>query len=158
MQHTRLFRKLREQKGLSHEALAALAGCHRNTVLNVESGRPVKLKTIADLMQKMGYAPASSEMASLALLWLESISGIRFSEPAALATAQRRLATYARTTAQAINQLAEVVRSAGLDEPEIRLLIFAARHPEMLSIIQLIRDLPDSAAAEPPALKVAEDK
>ncbi|MDD3178971.1 MAG: helix-turn-helix transcriptional regulator [Opitutaceae bacterium] len=158
MQYTQLFRKLREQKGLSHEALAALARCHRNTVLNVEGGRQVKFKTMARLMGKMGYAADSSEMTSLALLWLEATSGIRLSEPATLATARRKVSTYARTTNQALTQLTETIRQAGLDEEEIRLLTFAAKHGEMLGIIESIRDLLSSSAESSAELKVAEDK
>src|SRR5581483_6746854 len=62
MNYTRQFRQLREAKNLSREQLAALAGCHRNTVINIETGRPVKFSTIADLLQKMGHARESPEM------------------------------------------------------------------------------------------------
>src|SRR5690606_41157894 len=87
MHYTQLFRNLREAKGLTLEALATRARCHRNTVINVESGRPVKFKTISRLVQKMGYAADSEDMKSVALLWLESASGIRFSQPAVAAQA-----------------------------------------------------------------------
>ena len=74
MHYTQLFRTLRESRGLSHEGLAKKAACHRNTVINVESGRPVKFKTVADLMAMMGYDRNSAELKSIALLWLESVS------------------------------------------------------------------------------------
>lgn len=159
MQYTRLFRQLREQKGLSHEALAKLARCHRNTVLNVESGRRVRFKTVASLMGKMGYASDSPEMASLALLWLESVSGLDLANPATLAPARQKLAGYGRSLSQAAQHLAETVRRAHLSERQIRLLEFAAQRPEMLAVIQSVRDLLQSGAAEPaPELKVAEDR
>jgi len=47
MDYMQLFRSLREQRGLTLEQLAKLARLHRNTVVNIESGRPVKFKTIA---------------------------------------------------------------------------------------------------------------
>jgi transcriptional regulator with XRE-family HTH domain len=157
MQYTQLFRRLREQKGLSHEALAKLARCHRNTVLNVEGGRQVKFKTIARLMAKMGYPSDSPEMASLALLWLESVSGVDLADPAALGPVRQKLAAYDRSLGQASRQLLDAVRQARLDERRIRLLTFAARRPEMLAIIESVQDLLQEGSAGP-ELKVAEDK
>ncbi|MBI2497341.1 MAG: helix-turn-helix domain-containing protein [Opitutae bacterium] len=158
MQYTQLFRRLREQKGLSHEALAKLAHCHRNTVVNVETGRRVKFKTIAGLMGKMGYATNSPELASLALLWLESVSGVDLADPATLGPARQKLAVYNRAAGQAVQHLTETVRRARLNEREIRLLAYTAQHPEMLAIIDSIRDLLRDTATEPVVLKVAEDK
>lgn len=160
MQYAQLFRRLREQKGLSHEALAKLARCHRNTVLNVESsGRNVKFKTIASLMARMGYPSDSPEMASLALLWLEAVSGLDLADPSTLGPARQKLAAYERTAGQAAQQLAEVIRRARLTERQIRLLTFAAQRPEMLAIIESVQDLLQSAGTAGLAeLKVAEDK
>lgn len=158
MQYAQLFRRLREQKGLSHEALARLARCHRNTVVNVETGRPVKFKTIAGLVGKMGYATNSPELASLALLWLESVSGVDLADPATLGPARQKLAVYNRTAEQAVQHLTETIRRGRLNEREIRLLAYAAGRPEMLAIIGSIKDLLQDMGAEPVALKVAEDK
>jgi transcriptional regulator with XRE-family HTH domain len=158
MHYAQFFRKLREQKGLSHEALARLARCHRNTILNVEGGRQVKFKTIAELMGKMGYATNSPEMASLALLWLESVSGLDLADPARLGPVRQRIATYSRSTNQAAHHLLETVRRAKLGEREIRLLAFVAQHPEMLAIMESIQDLVQTPAAGPAELKAAEDR
>ena len=158
MQYAQLFRKLREQKGFSHEALAKLARCHRNTVLNVESGRQVKFKTIARMMDKMGYASNSPEMASLALLWVESVSGLDLADPAKIGPARQKIAAYSRSTSQAAQHLMETVRRTKLSEREIRLLSFAAQHSEMLAIIDSIRDLVQTPAAGPAELKAAEDR
>lgn len=158
MQYAQLFRRLREQKGLSHEALAKLARCHRNTVLNVEGGRQVKFKTIARLMAKMGYPSDSAEMASLALLWLESVSGVDLADPATLGPVRQKLATYDRTLGQATRHLVDAVRQTRLDERKIRLLTFAAQRPELLAIIESIQDLLHTTAAGIVDLKVAEDK
>ena len=158
MQYAQFFRKLREQKGLSHETLAKLARCHRNTVLNVEGARRVKFKTIAALMGKMGYATDSPEMASLALLWLESVSGLDLADPQTLGSARQKLATYNRTAGQAAQQLLATIRQSKLNEREIRLLTFAARRRDLLGIIESIQDLMQSAAVDRPELKVAENK
>jgi len=158
MQYTQLFRKLREQKGLSHEALARLARCHRNTVVNVENGRQVKFKTLAGLMGKMGYPTDSPEMASLALLWLESVSGVDLADPASLGPVRQKLAAYDRSTTQATQQLTEAIRRARLSEKDVRLLTFAARHPEVLAIIDSVQELLASPLMSAAELKVAEDR
>lgn len=158
MHYAALFRRLREQKGLTHEALARLARCHRNTVINVETGRPVRFATLARLMTRMGYATDSAEMSSLALLWLESVSGIDLADPATLGGARQKAATYTRSARQAAAGLAETVQRAGLSERQVRLLEFAARTPEVLRIIESIQDLLATGTADRPLLKVAEDK
>lgn len=159
MRYTELFRRLREEKDLSHEALARLARCHRNTVLNVERGRLVKFKTLARLMGKMGYPSDSPEMASLALLWLESVSGLDLADPASLAPIRQKLAVYQRTAKQTAQQLSDTVRQAGLTDKQIRLLIFAARRPEVLTILDSINDLLQAGGESPAVeLRVAEPK
>ena len=160
MHYTQLFRQLRETGHRSHEALARRAKCHRNTVSNVERGRPVKFGTLADLMEKMGYAPESDEMRTLALLWLEAVSGISFSQPRILAAARKQAAVYGRGAQLAARQLAEAVIAAGLTADQIRLLVFAARQPEVLTIVEAVRDLVESTVGDDsaPQLKVAEDK
>jgi len=158
MQYAHFFRKLREQKGLSHEALAKLARCHRNTILNVEGGRQVKFKTIASLMGKMGYATDSPEMASLALLWLESVSGLDLADPQTLGPVRQKLASYSRATGQAVQQLMAAVRQSKLNERDIRRLTFDARHPEVLAIIESVQDLLQTTVADRAELKAAENK
>lgn len=159
MQYTQLFRKLREQKSLSHEALAKLAHCHRNTVVNVEGGRRVKFKTIAKLVGKMGYPSNSPEMTSLALLWLEDVSGLDLADPAALGQARQKLAGYERSAGPATRMLLETVRQHRLNERQLRLLAFAAQHSEVLAVIETVQDLLASNAASPgTSLRAAEDK
>ncbi len=159
MHYTQLFRSLREAKGLTLEGLAELAGCHRNTVTNVESGRPVKFKTVSDLMEKMGYTARSAEMKSLALLWLESVSGIPFSEPRTEAAALKAVSGYRKSTRDSARQLEAEIVKRGLPARQIDLLIYAIRHPEALAILENVRDLVATlnAAPDTPALKVAED-
>ncbi len=160
MHYTRLFRSLREAKGLTLEALASQARRHRNTVINVESGRPVKFKTIAELMLKMGYAAGSPEMKSVALLWLESVSGIPFSQPETEASARKAITGYRSAARLAARRLDEEIALAGLDAGQIDLLAFTARHPAILAILENVRRLAGDLAAEGRAaeLKVAEDR
>ncbi|HYC71577.1 MAG TPA: helix-turn-helix transcriptional regulator [Opitutaceae bacterium] len=158
MQYAALFRRLREDKGLTHEALARLGRCHRNTVINVEAGKPVRFATLAGLMTRMGYATDSAEMTSMALLWLEAVSGINLADPATLGGARQKAAVYTRSARQAAVRLAETVQRAGLTDRQIRLLDFAARRPEMLKILESIRDLLPGDQTETAHLKVAEDK
>lgn len=162
MHYTQLFRSLREAKGLTLEELAKRARCHRNTVINVESGRPVKFKTIADLMEKIGYPALSDELKSLALLWLEATSGIPFSRKETEAAARKTITTYRSTARQAAHLLETEAVRANLTVEQINLLVFALRHPEMLAILENIRDLVATNAheqpGESPQLKVAEDE
>jgi transcriptional regulator with XRE-family HTH domain len=160
MHYAQFFRQLREARNLSYQALAKRVGCHRNTVINVENGRPVKYATLAELMGKMGYAQDSNEMRALALLWLEATSGVPFSRPETAAAARKQLAAYGRGTQVAARQLCDAVIAAGLTVERIRLLTFAARQPEVLAILQAVRDLvePSSAEDSTPQLKVAEEK
>jgi transcriptional regulator with XRE-family HTH domain len=159
MHYTQLFRSLRESKSLTLEGLAELAGCHRNTVTNVECGRPVKFKTIAELMEKMGYPSQSPELKSIALLWLEAITGIPFTQPRTQAAALKTISGYRRSLREAAQQLEAEVISRSLATRQIDLLIYAARNPEVLTILENIRDLATHLPAdvEEPELKVAED-
>ncbi len=158
MQHARLFRKLREQRGLTLDALAALSRRHRNTIINLEGGRPVKFATIALLMEKMGFVADSPEMAGMALLWVESVSGVALSAPEKLSEARQKLTGYRREAQRLAAQLTETIRRSSLDEREIRLLDFAARNPEVIKIIGTVHDLLQAAEADPAILKVAEPK
>ena len=157
MHYTQLFKRLREDKGLSLEQLARLAGTHRNTVVNVESGRSVKFKTIAQLMLKMGYAAGSIEMRSVALLWLQDVSGIPFSQTDTEASAKKAIATYGSSSRHAAKRLHDVVARADLTTDQISLLVYAAQRTPVLNIIENIRELGQSDV-DAPQLKVAEDK
>ncbi|MDB6168438.1 MAG: transcriptional regulator, family [Verrucomicrobia bacterium] len=160
MHYTQLFRSFREAKGLTLEELSRLARRHRNTVVNVESGRPVKFKTIAGLMVKMGYPASSVEMRSIALLWLESLSGLSFSRPDTEASARKAIATYGSSVRSAARRLHEAINRADLTADEIELLVFAAGDRNVLEIVDRVRELVHTlAAADRTAqLKVAEDK
>ena len=159
MHYTELFRKFREAKGLSLEKLAKQSRRHRNTVINVESGRPVKFKTIAELMIKMGYGKNSAEMKSMGLLWLEEVSGIPFSHPDTQAGVRKAVAGYRAPAREAARQLEQAIGAAGLGAEEIGLLLFAARSPEVLSILESVRALAVDFALkkDDPELKAAEE-
>jgi transcriptional regulator with XRE-family HTH domain len=158
MHYTQLFRTLREDKGVTIEGLARMARCHRNTVANVESGRPIKFKTLSKLMLKLGYAANSIEMKSIALLWLEAVSGLPFSRPETGRAARRTIGTYRSAARETARQLNQAVTRAGLSPEIIRLLIFAANHPGALATIANVRDLAFelSARKEEVSAKAAE--
>ena len=149
MNYTQLFRTLREAKSLTHDGLAKLASCHRNTVINVESGRPVKFKTIAELMLKMGYDSGSSEMKSVALLWLESISGINLTHEQSTTEARERIEKYRATEREAAQLLVDAVTSSNLTVDQIRTLLFAAGRPEIIAILENIRQVVTAAETAP---------
>ncbi len=163
MNYTQLFRTLREAKSLTHDGLARLASCHRNTVINVESGRPVKFKTIAELMLKMGYDSGSSEMKSVALLWLESISGINLTHEQSTSEARQRIDQYRATEREAAQLLVDAVISSHLSVQQIRTLLFAASRPEIIAIVENVRQVVTNAEMLPavqtaPPMQVAQEK
>ena len=141
MNYTQLFRNLRESKNLTHDALARLSNCHRNTVINVESGRPVKFKTIAELMAKMGYGLHSPETKSMALLWLEGVSGINLTHEQSAAEAHERIAQYRATEKEAVALLGETIMREHLTVRQIHTLYFAVQKPEVVAILENIRSL-----------------
>jgi transcriptional regulator with XRE-family HTH domain len=165
MDYTRQFRHLRETKNLSREQLASLAGCHRNTVINIETGRPVKFGTIAELLMKMGYAKDSPETKGMALLWLEAVSGLKFMPADAQKTAEYLRSHYRRTVRAKEEELLASIQDHHLSRDQIELLAFASRHPEVLEILRTVRDFSEiqtlaaAAGKETPAraLKAAED-
>lgn len=159
MQHARLFRKLREQRGLTVEALAKLSRYSRSTIINLEGGRRVKLPTIEKLMHKMGFAAGSQEMIDVKRLWGESMTGIPAVPGSDVSIdAQRKTISYRRDLPHHTTTLLEAIRLARLDEREIRLLIFAVRNPAIMKIVGLVHDELQAAAADQPDLKAAEDK
>ena len=159
MDYTQLFRKFREEKSLTLEQLAELARVHRNTVVNIEAGRPVKFKTIARLMEQMGYGSSSAELKSMALLWLEAVSGIPFSRTEAQASAKKLIASYRSSARQAAQQLQQAVLDQHLNPDQIGALTYAARHSELISIVQTVRDLvaSGSSMSDRRQLKAAEE-
>ena len=133
---------------------------HRNTILNVESGRPVKFKTIAELMVRMGYPANSPEMGGIALLWLESVTGIPLSQPDVEAAARKVIATYGTSARTAARRLHEAIHRSSLTPEQIDLLVYAASQPNVLNIVNLVRiQVKGQAGIDPTEhLKVAEDK
>lgn len=47
-------RRRRRQRGWTQSALAAKAGCHKNTIINVEKAKPSQLETLNDIAQALG--------------------------------------------------------------------------------------------------------
>jgi transcriptional regulator with XRE-family HTH domain len=131
------FKAFREARGLSREELAARAGCHRNTVINVESGRrAVKFATIVRLMAKMEYRATSPETKLLALLWLEAVTGIKVTQPEI-----PHLKPTIREEREALQHLQDEIIRQDLSPPDIALLEWAARHPPVMNSMRALREL-----------------
>lgn len=132
------FQFFREARGLTREQLAARADCHRNTVINLESGRPVKFATIKHLMMRMGFAADSDEVRLLALLWLESVTGFPITADEA-----SRLQGMRQSDFEDLH--AELSRRR-LGREDVELLTFAAGNRKVLSALRAIRDLAEDMA------------
>jgi hypothetical protein len=160
MHYTQLFRKFREDKKLTLDQLARISRKHRNTIVNVESGRPIRFETVRDLMLKMGYPANSQEMRSIGLLWLEAASGISFSQANVESAALKAIATYGSSARHAARRLHDAVNRSALSPASIELLTFAASEPKAMHILELVRDLtlatPGSARIHD--FKAAEDR
>ncbi len=141
MDYTELFRNLRRSKGLTHQCLAERTGCHRNTVLNLERRRPVKFRTVLDMMRAMGFEPDSAEVRRMALLWLESVSGVELTLRDVKLEVEEIRKEYRTTVAEARENLLRTIECRTLSAEEIRLLDYAAKQSETLEIIRQIRDL-----------------
>lgn len=133
MKYTDLFKTMRESKKLTHEQLGAAAGCHRNTVINVETGRPVKFKTIAKLMTAM-KAP-KADLAIMALLWVESTSGL---ELVGNTRATQKLAELKKPEELALDALREKAKKLPVDE--INILAWAAVNCGALQMLKGLKD------------------
>jgi transcriptional regulator with XRE-family HTH domain len=141
MKYYHFFRILREAKKLSHEDVARLAGCHRNTVINAESRRPIKFKTIAHLMAKMGYAKDSEELMSMALLWIESASGIALSQVKTLEKARAFLGRAGSGSDKDLQVLISTVVHEHLTREEIQALIFVAGNRDFFELVMKLQML-----------------
>jgi len=123
------FQKIREARGLTREQLATRANCHRNTVINIETGRPVRFATILQLLVHLGYRKDSPEARQLALAWLEAVTGIEIA-PSEAAALKRQPCAEERT------------RSRRRLSPEDRdLLEFASRNRKALNALRVLREL-----------------
>ncbi|HVU33710.1 MAG TPA: helix-turn-helix transcriptional regulator [Opitutaceae bacterium] len=142
MGYSEQFQRYREARGLTREQLAARADCHRNTVINVESGRPVKFATIIHLMHHLGYGRDSNETRLLALLWLEGVTGIHINGTDTTALASDHAGRF--------QQLAHDISGRRLTRDDVELLGFAARNRKVLNALRAIRDLVQESARPSP--------
>jgi transcriptional regulator with XRE-family HTH domain len=157
MHYSLLFRQLREKSKLSVVALAEKAGVNRNTVLNVESGRRVRVRTLAHLIAHLGDNITSAEANAVLLAWVEAESGVAITK-ASVTRAQDKIVKYSRSTAEATGELVEAIRTGRLKEADIRMLSLVATTPAVLSIVRSICDLLPQADEDLSELKVAEDR
>ena len=141
MDYTEFFRQLRTQKGFTHDTLANLAGVHRNTVINLEQNRQVKFKTVALLLNVMGYEMESPEMRRIALLWLEAVSGIHFTLQEVIREKKKMDREYRKSKKSTIDLLNTTIAERNLTEEKLKNLLMAIEHEEVMDILSNARKL-----------------
>jgi transcriptional regulator with XRE-family HTH domain len=133
MIYTDLFRQLREARGLSHETLAIKAGLHRNTVINVESGRPVKFRTIAKLMTAMGASRLDTK--TMALMWVEAASGMDLTSDDKV---QGAVSKHREPEEKALAELRDAAKKLRIGD--IKVLTEAAKRKGTMLVLSMITD------------------
>lgn len=141
MDYTEFFRHLRTEKGFTHDTLANLAGVHRNTVINLEQNRQVKFKTVALLLRVMGYEMESPEMRRIALLWLESVSGIHFSLQEVIREKKKMDKEYRKSKKSTVDLLNTVIGEKNLTDDQLSLLIMAVKNSDVMEILARVASL-----------------
>ena len=94
------------------------------------------------------------------LLWLESVSEVNLTTDESAADARRAIASYQVAAQKASQMLAESVIANDLTVEQIQALLFASRRPQVLTLLESIRDLVGEAtptATHESALHVAEN-
>jgi hypothetical protein len=106
----------------------------------------------------MGYGQDSTELKSIALLWLESVSGVNLTSEQSTEDARNKIARYRATEQEAAQMLANTVIASHLSVDQIHTLLFASGRPEIISVLENIRDLVGTPKpqADEPLLEVAE--
>jgi len=99
-------------------------------------------------MGKMGYPPPPGN-GKLGPALAGSGKRARSRGPDRARTRRQKLAGYERNAGQATQLLLETVRRTRLNERQLRLLAFAAQHPEVLAILESVQDLLTSGGANP---------
>ncbi len=132
MTYTELFRQWREKKGLSLDALARKARCHRNTVCNVEGGVPVKFLTIAKLVKAMGGT--EDDLVVIAILWVEHTSGLDLHSDR---SAHAKVATLQEPVRKALDSIRLAARKMKVED--VQVLAWAARNKGAMAILRSIK-------------------
>jgi DNA-binding XRE family transcriptional regulator len=141
MKYSTLFKRYRLEKKLSQGAAARKAGVNRSTVVNLESGRPVRFETVAQIMAAMGYGKESAEIKLLVLLWTEKATGVSFTSAEAASLVHDARRVHGKEVAAAVSCLQNEIEANHLSTREVDLLIFAARHACVIDSLEAISRL-----------------
>lgn len=135
--------KLRALRGdRSRAELSAASGINQSTLTKAETdGRTVKFKTVAEIVRALGHRDDSPAMREIALLWLQSVTGIHFSSDDAYTAAQELIEHQKVTLGDLLDALSNVIAERGLSPSEIQLLSWAAARPPALEILSYARQL-----------------
>lgn len=135
--------KLRELRAdLKQDELALKAKLSRATIVNAENeDERLRFSTIAQIVRALGYRDDSPEMRDIALLWLESVSGIHFGVDDASDAIQHLVDKEKFKNKELLATLATTIATAGLAPKEIALLTWAASRPPALEILEHARQL-----------------
>ncbi len=135
--------KLRDLRGASTRArLARESELNYTTLIKAESAeRRVKFTTVAEIVRALGYPDDSVEMREVALLWLESVSGIRFGADDATQAIRHIVQREEVKNGTLLDALREEICRIGLTQTEIKLLTWAVSHQPAIEILSHARQL-----------------
>ena len=133
MTYTELFCQWRQQSGLSQDELARKAGCHRNTVINLEDGCVLRFNTLTNLVRAMGRT--EQEIHVIAMLWFEDMTGL------SLAHAGPAFREYEKVSGPRKRLLETLNKSARkMTLTELKAITHASQRKEVLMILRSIHN------------------
>lgn len=135
--------KLRELRGdLRQDEVAAKAGLSRATIVNAENEQErLRFSTVAQIVRALGHRDDSSAMRDIALLWLQSVSGIQFGVEEASDAIKHLLTREKFRNAELLDQLSNTIATHGLSPKQIALLTWAASRAPALELLEHARQL-----------------
>jgi transcriptional regulator with XRE-family HTH domain len=130
MNYQSFFKELRTQNGLSHAQVAEKTGCHRNTVINVERGRPVRFATISKMMASMGATEEQTK--TMAMLWVGGTAHLEVTgESEAWASASQPMKTAWANLKKHLD---------AMDSDQLETMGWVAASPSLLKALKIIKE------------------
>lgn len=138
MHYTSYFKTLREETDLTMDGLARKAGLHRNTIINIETGRSVKFQTIAKVLDVMGIKAGTVKYRIMAVLWASDVCKVDLSAANKDKALTKEMGRISSDEAKALSELGEAISNSDLSAPQIKALARVAKKQETLSAIMQI--------------------